>query len=211
MCRVLSKKKSRYEVLNDLDEELVNFLMTVKLHPRELARTLKLIPNSRALFAKFMDSVMEFSSVIRAARFFWINKASFGGLSEHWAPHGHAAGLDFKRFPMRIYRAALRLADATLECAPWQEVVEKHDGPQTLFYFDPPYLGTGEYAIPFHENDWRELRKTCGRLKGKFVLSASGTAKMKLLFRGFHERLTEITSSLGSKDRIQKELLVWNY
>ena len=115
--------------------------------------------------------------------------------------------------PLKIFRWAKRLSETCLECAPWQEVVEKYDSPGTLFYFDPPYLGTqGYHNAPFGERDWRELRARLDQVKGKFVLSAEGTATMKLLWRGFRERLTSVTSSLGTDNsRVQKELLVWNY
>ena len=216
-----SKRPSKVEVLNDLNEELMNFLLTVKFHPRELARSLRLLPNSRALFAQVLDCSRRHSrgggnlfdsSILRAARFCYLSHASFGGLREHWAPEGGAGKLNhLHHLPQRFYRWATRLARATLECAPWQEVVEKYDSPQALFYFDPPYLGTQGYQNPFGEHDWRELRARLATLKGKFVLSAEGTARMKLFWRGFHERLTSIRSSLGPNDRVQKELLVWNF
>jgi len=203
------KRPSKLEVLNDLDEGLVNFLMTVKLHPRELARTLRLIPNSRALFAAMLDINTRFSTILGAARFCYLSHVSFGGLREHWA-YGKLGHLH--RLPRRFYRWAARLARAYIECAPWQEVVEKYDSPMALFYIDPPYLGVKPYHCgPFGEADWKELRATLAGLKGKFVLSAEGTARMKLLWRGFHRRLTSVRSSLGPNDRIQKELLVWNY
>lgn len=216
-----AKRPSKVEVLNDLNEELVNFLMTVKLHSRELARALRLLPNSRALFAQALDCsncqssgrVNPFeSSILRAGRFVYLSHISFGGLREHWAPEGrHGKPPHIHNLKKRFYRWALRLARAYLECSPWQEVIDKHDSAQALFYVDPPYLGTQGYQNPFGESDWRELRGRLEMIKGKFLLSAGGTARMKLLWRGFHERLTAITSSLGPNDRRQKELLVWNY
>jgi len=142
------KQSSKVEVLNDLDEELMNFLLTVKFHPRELARSLRLLPNSRALFAQVLDCSrchscgggnLFASSIMRAARFCYLSHASFGGLRKHWAPRGDCV----KRFhllPQRFYRWATRLARATLECAPWQEVVEKHDSPEALWAGNPRAL-----------------------------------------------------------------------
>ena len=34
---------------------------------------------------------------------------------------------------------------------------------------------------------------------------------MKLLFRGFRQRLTQVRSSLGPNDQQQKEFLFWNF
>ena len=206
------KQHSKVEVLNDLDEELVNFLMTVKMHPRELARTLRLLPNSRSLFARFMDCGGSGSSIVRAGRFCYLAQTSFGGLRGHWAPGGrNGKPNSLHRLPQRFYRWAKRLARTYLECAPWQEVIATHDSPQALFYLDPPYPDTKGYGRPFGWKDWRELRNVLDRVKGKFVLSGPGNARMKLLWRGYHTRTTAIMASLDPNGRIQKELLVWNY
>ena len=50
------KRPSRSEVLNDLDGDLVNVLLTIKFHAHELIRCLRLVPNSRALFAEALDA-----------------------------------------------------------------------------------------------------------------------------------------------------------
>jgi DNA adenine methylase len=229
-CAVLyAKRPSHAEVVNDLDGDLINFLTTVKLHPRELVRTLRLLPNSRALFAGAIDSKYEsagawpltpVSSIHRAARFCYLSHTSFGGLREYWAPRSRnsASGSNLPKrstlpeLQVRLYQWALRLAAATVECAPWQECLEKYDSPVTLFYLDPPYLGTeGYHSGAFGDADWRELRARLATIKGKFLLSAEGTAVMKLLWRGYHQRLTSVTSCLGPNRRKQKELLVRNY
>lgn len=206
------KPPSRNEVLSDLDEELVNFLITVKLHSRELARTLALVPNSRRLFARFMDTDFSFSTIFRAARFFYLNHTSFGGKREHWAIQGVGGGhRNFAALRTRIFRAARRLQDAVIEHLSWEETLEKYDSPTTLFYIDPPYLGLAPYRHPFGLEDWKKIRARLETLKGKFILSAEGTSTMKLLFRGFRKRLLKIHSSLGPNDRTQPELLAWNY
>lgn len=59
---------------------------------------------------------------------------------------------------------------------PALEVIEKHDGPRTLFYLDPPYLHetrvtTGEYAHEMSETDHAELLAVLRECKGKVMLS----------------------------------------
>lgn len=208
------KHPSRSEVLNDLDGDLVNVLLTIKFHPHELVRCLRLLPNSRALFAEALDAGARFSSIIRAARFLYLSAGSFGGLREHWAPaarHGKPWQLD--RFRIRVWRWAKRLSRTCLECAPWQEIIEKYDSPQALFYLDPPYPEREGYARSFGWAEWRELHARLDRLQGKFVLSGPGNARMRLLWRGYHQRRSQVTSTLAGANRasLQKELLVWNY
>jgi DNA adenine methylase len=125
----------------------MNFLRTVKYHPCEFVRVLRLLPNSRQLFAETLDADQPVTSMFRAARFLYLSQASFGGLRKHWASEGRNNGGGLRNhssrpfLKARIYRWALRLARATIESAPWEECVEKYDSAGALFYFDPPYLG----------------------------------------------------------------------
>lgn len=59
---------------------------------------------------------------------------------------------------------------------PALEVIAKHDGPQTLFYLDPPYLHstrvtTGEYAHEMTTEQHHELLELLTKIKGRFILS----------------------------------------
>ena len=76
---LFAKRRSSCEVLNDLDEDLLNFLVTVKMHALELYRTLRLLPNSRLEFARLMDCGGRCSSIVRAARWWYLNQTGFGG------------------------------------------------------------------------------------------------------------------------------------
>lgn len=59
---------------------------------------------------------------------------------------------------------------------PALEVIKAHDGPDTLFYLDPPYLHetratTGEYRHEMTEADHDELLAALHDVQGKFLLS----------------------------------------
>jgi DNA adenine methylase len=56
------------------------------------------------------------------------------------------------------------------------EVIQKQDGPNTLFYCDPPYVHesrstTGEYAFEMNTDQHRELLDLLAKVQGKFMLS----------------------------------------
>lgn len=56
------------------------------------------------------------------------------------------------------------------------DVIRQQDGPETLFYLDPPYLHetratTGEYAHEMTADDHRSLLGAITGIKGKFLLS----------------------------------------
>src|SRR5437667_12819593 len=75
------KPRSRVEVLNDLDGEIVNFLRVCREHPQELVRLLRFLVPSRAVFAQFaaQDPGL-LTDVQRAVRFLYLQKNSFAGL-----------------------------------------------------------------------------------------------------------------------------------
>jgi DNA adenine methylase len=59
---------------------------------------------------------------------------------------------------------------------PALEIIQKEDGPRTLFYLDPPYLHetratTGEYEHEMTDEQHGELLEVLGSVKGRFLLS----------------------------------------
>ncbi len=56
------------------------------------------------------------------------------------------------------------------------ELIRQQDGPQTLFYCDPPYVHssrstTGEYAHEMTDADHQQLLESLVAIEGKFLLS----------------------------------------
>jgi DNA adenine methylase len=55
----------------------------------------------------------------------------------------------------------------------FRECIRRYDGPETLFYCDPPYVGKekGYPEHPFGEQDHRDLAAILHGARGKVVLS----------------------------------------
>lgn len=104
---------------------------------------------------------------------------------------------------------------------PALEVIQKHDGPKTLFYLDPPYLHktrvtTTEYGEnEMDEADHLELLVTLDDLKGKFLLSGyksrlyDNHAKRRGWSR--HEFKIANAASGAKKKRVMTEVVWANY
>ena len=74
------KPRSTVEVLNDLDEEIVNFLRMCQRHPHELARILRWQPASRRIFDWHQRQPPGLlTDIERAARFFYLQKLAWSG------------------------------------------------------------------------------------------------------------------------------------
>ena len=76
---LFAKEKSKTEVLNDINSELVNLFRVVRWHPREFIRELAFFTQSRIDFEDY-KAQQGLTDIQKAARSWFIMKAAFGGL-----------------------------------------------------------------------------------------------------------------------------------
>jgi DNA adenine methylase len=196
-CSVLLQKP-RYthnEIINDANEWLVNFWMTMRDYAEELEERLSSLPYSRAIFEKYRDSLFRggtFNNVELATRWFYVLYTSYGRQvtpTVAWGSGIPGSG-DNKlstrcRTPAHSFRQALaiftqlqeRLGDVLIEGRDFEPVFTQYDSPHTLFYVDPPYVGYEHYYQP------RKKRKQ----------NAAGSAQ------DLHERLAQCLNSTQAK------------
>jgi DNA adenine methylase len=75
------KEPSKVEILNDLNEDIFNFLRVCQLHHEELIRYLRYSVVSRRWFDLLEKTAPEtLTDIQRAARFFFLQKNCYGGL-----------------------------------------------------------------------------------------------------------------------------------
>jgi DNA adenine methylase len=209
------KPRSRVEVLNDLDHEIVNFLRVCQRHPQELSRLLRWQPASRRLFEWHGDQAPGvLTDVERAARFFYLQKNTWGGKRRrqnfHFAvtkPPSHQPAT----LARRLTATADRLSDVQIEALPYQHVLAQYDRPTTVFYCDPPYVGVDLYAHNFSDAQFIELAEHLRRLKGRFLLSMNDCPKARNWFTGFSHTEIAFTYTSTRTPRRFRELLFANY
>jgi DNA adenine methylase len=210
------KEPSRVEILNDLDEEVFNFLRVCQLHHQELVRYLQFCTVSRKWFELFQkQDPKALSDIQRAARFLFLQKNCYGGMirrqnfkvsvadGSNYNPH---------RIPMVLHLAHERLLNVQLESLPYQEILRKYDRPFVFFYLDPPYFGLPYYKFNFSEKDYLELAALLKALKGRFLLSLNDRPEVRKIFDSFkiHD-LSFAYSSQRKAGKIYKEVLISNY
>jgi DNA adenine methylase len=210
------KAPSQVEILNDLDEEVFNFLRVCQLHHQELVRYLQFCTASRKWFELFQkQDPKTLSDIQRAARFFYLQKNCYGGLirrqnfavsvqdGSNYNPH---------RIPMVLHLAHERLLNVQLESLPYQEILRKYDRPSTFFYLDPPYFGLPYYKFNFNEKDYVKLASLLRGLKGRFLLSLNDRPEVRKIFACFKiHGLTFSYSSQRKAGKRYKEVLISGY
>jgi len=99
--------------------------------------------------------------------FLYRAKFSFLKRRRHFDPTREGAGSGVAR---GLEAGVTRLRKTVIEAGDYQAIVEKYDGPETVFFFDPPYcgsnMGVGEGA--FDEERFLEVLKG---LQGRFLLT----------------------------------------
>lgn len=181
---LLSKPRSPVEVLNDIDGDVVNFFQVLRDQGDELVRLCELTPYSRTEYQTAFEPVDD--PVERARRLAvrsWQTRGGYRRCSASSWGYNRGPGRSnsnarrWLKVPGRLRATVERLHGVFIECDDWREIVRRFDAPGTLFYVDPPYLGT-ERARPMeyvHEMrevaQHEELLDVLGSIRGMALLS----------------------------------------
>ena len=210
------KEPSKVELLNDLNEDIFNFLRVCQMHHEELLRYLHFCIVSRKWFDLFAKTTPEsLTDVQRAARFFYLQKNCYGGLiirRNFAASVQDGSNYNPEALPELIRKTHERLQSVQLECLPYQKILQKYDRPFTFFYLDPPYFNRPYYKFNFEEKDYLELAECLKKLKGRFLLSLNDVPEMRRAFAEFKVKTLQMTySSQRKPGKHYSELLISNY
>ncbi len=88
-----------------------------------------------------------------------------------------------------------RPSGVVIECLDWSDFIPRYDGPETLFYLDPPYWGCeDDYGkAMFERADFQRMGQLLADIKGRFILSLNDLPEVRETFAGFD--LTEVGTS----------------
>ncbi|TRD18357.1 DNA adenine methylase [Palleronia caenipelagi] len=214
------KARPRAEVINDRGRDVSNLFRILQRHYPQFLEVLRFQLTTRAEFERLIATDPDtLTDLERAARFLYLQRTAFGGKIS-----GRNFGVSKDR-PGRFNLTTLepmledlhsRLAGVVIECLDYSDFLRRYDGPDTLFYLDPPYWGSeGDYGKTlFSRDDFTALADQLTGLKGRFLMSINDVPEIRALFGAFH--LTEVTTSYTvsakADSRGQRaELLVGNW
>ncbi|MCI0560665.1 MAG: DNA adenine methylase, partial [Nitrososphaera sp.] len=228
---LFGKPPSDVEVLNDIDQELVNFFRVVKEKPEELIGSFEWELVSRAEFERLASlDTYQLSDVQRAHRFYYLIMAGWGGEARYPrfqtsikdGGHGNRLAGALKTLKQRLVPIHQRLSTVIIENLDWEECVNRYDRDGTVMYLDPPYPGNGANYRHNMRGDDQHLRlaERLNRAKCLWILSSYDMPEVKSLFDGYY--ITPVHSSsgmktgadevkLGRKRTLNREILVTNF
>ncbi len=178
------------EVANDIHGELINFWRVLQ-NPEDFhafSQRMALTPFSEAEFDEALRQSQnvdpDATAVQRAVHFFILARQSRQGLMRDFATLSRnrtrsrmneqvSAWLNVVEGLADVHE---RLRNVVILNQSATDVIRRQDGPNTLFYCDPPYVHetrstTGEYAHEMTEQQHGELLDVLASIQGKFMLS----------------------------------------
>lgn len=159
---LFGKPPSDVEVINDIDEDLVNFFRVVKHKPEELIESFEWELVSRAEFVRLASlEPSSLTDIQRAHRFYYLIMAGWGG-ELHYprfqtsitdGGHGNRLIGALETLSKRLKPIHDRLRTVIIENLDWKDCVDRYDREGTVMYLDPPYPGNKvNYALTLRKS-----------------------------------------------------------
>lgn len=177
------KEPSKFEVLNDLNDDVINFFDVLRSCPDDLLRAIALTPVSRAEHWRAHERNGD--PLERARRFYVRSRQSFGSGEGKWNTGWRYQARDRRGTLVvnewnnldHLYAAARRLKHVQIEKDDALRCISRFDTPETLFYVDPPYpmstryTNEPRYAAEMSDDQHRELSDLLHRVNGMVLIS----------------------------------------
>jgi len=221
-----SKEPSYREVLNDINQEIINFYRVVKTKFDELYLEIDCTLSSRAQYDEAREIYInpdEYSDVKRAWAFWVQTNMSFSNiLCGSWAfAKIKQGGSDASNIYWKKHRfekwLEIRLKNTQLECDDALTVIKRYDDMQTFFYIDPPYFSSDQgHFRGYTLDDFQNLLEMLSGIKAKFLLSSYPEKVLfeyREKFSWNHQDITKpvlVNNVKGIKNE-KMECITWNY
>jgi DNA adenine methylase len=221
-----AKQPATLEIINDINEEVVNFYRCCKENPLALKKRISYALHARAIHRQAVSAYknpQNYSKIERAAAFFFCSAMCYASIiGDSFSTN---VNITNTYYPLRFknkkklfsYHLAARFDNAIIECLDAVKLIEKYDAEDAFFYVDPPYFNAsmghyGGYAV----DDFERLLTTLSKIKGKFLLSCypSESIKKSVEKNGWNNREYASYASIkitGCKNRQRTESLTFNY
>ncbi len=175
---LLAKPKSKLEVVNDINGDLVTLYRVAANHPAELARKFRELPGSRVQIdhsRQLLQTRGCLTDIQRAALFLHLNKRSFAGSGTSLAVARNPANRAFmgtESIIERIVQFQSRFDSVVIEHLDYKRLLKNYDHPKNFIFLDPPYgvSDISNYA-GWDEAQLTEFRDRVEALQSRWIVT----------------------------------------
>jgi len=222
------KPKAKWNVLNDIDRNIVNLYTCVIEKYDELTNYLFWIPKSRELFVNYRDEIKEerdfnIPDPYQAAKYFYSVRYSFNK-SIH-TPFAMNKDLN-KDFADELKYSRKFIGGGTIENLDFEELVTRYKPKKGDFwYLDPPYYIATEkakqkrdyYMNTFNLDDHQRMKESVdviNKAGGYFMVSYDYREEVAELYKDYNIQTINIVyagATDESRHKKRKEYVITNY
>ena len=216
------KKKAEWNVLNDIDNDIVNLYSCVINKFEELKKHIFWLPRSRKLFIEFGHIIKDFDINVpdpeRASQYFFIVRNSFNNI-----PGGSFSKDTYwdTKIIKDLELSKKKLNGTTIENLDFRELIPRYEPrPGDFFYMDPPYVIADTkkyYRNNFDEEMHIELKNLTDLITekgGAFMIYYDNVPLVRNLYEDSYLNTIE-TKYVGTiaekRKEIKTELVITNY
>jgi DNA adenine methylase len=225
---LLRKERSKIEVYNDLDGEIVNLFRVVREHGEKLSRLIYLTPYSRNEYIKSFEHTDD--PVEKARRTIIRSFQGWGGRYTTKCAGGKTGNpessfsidkritkcgsrtLNWLNVSDTIISIIERLRGVVIEEMNYKSIIKKNDTRNTLFYIDPPYLletrnSENDYRHEFTTADHIELADILNNVAGSVIVSGYYSKLYEELYCGREWRIEK--RDTNSVQNTKRQEIIW--
>jgi DNA adenine methylase len=215
---LLRKERTYSEVYNDLDQGVVSLFRVLRSdRANELISALELTPFSReemrAAWEACSDEVEQARRlIVRSFQGFGSNACSSSASATGFRANSNRSGTtpahDWMNYPKSLPAIVERLRGVVIENSDAIDVMQPHDGPNTLHFVDPPYLPETRktpnrgYNHEMTYQDHERLLQAVRELRGNVVLCGYPSELYETLLTDWR-RVTRSAYADGARPRTE--------
>ena len=198
------RRAPQAEVINDRSGDVTTLFRILQRHYVPFMDMLKWQFTTRRDFDRLVTTdPTTLTDLERAARFLYLQRLAFGGKvagRSFGVSSGMPGRFDVGKLGPMLEAINERLSGVIVENLGYEAFIARYDGPDVLFYLDPPYWGCeGDYgAGAFDRSDFRRLADALAGIAGRFVLSINDTPEVREIFAAFDQVPVSLTYTIGA-------------
>lgn len=223
-----AKKKAKYNIINDVNNNLVNLFRVVAGPLFEdflyhlfhtLHSTVMFRQHQRMLKDKGLQKWHELPEELRAAIYYHLNINYFNNDMQSASFAYNYSDINTTVF-QQLIRSREKLQGVLIENKDWLALLQKYNKPnkRVLFFLDPPYVVSDSgvyYEHTFTEKDHRWLAtqmKQVDAMGNMFLITYDNVPLIRKLYKDFEQHEISFTySSMLGNNRKATELVITNF